>query len=58
MGTRNINMKVICFVGSFLPSSPSSRFKDLLTDLENRQTELGIGSFGVSITTMEEVFLR
>ena len=50
-------MKVIYFGGSS-HSSPYSRFKDLLTDLENRQEELGIGSFGVSITTMEEVFLR
>uniref|UniRef100_A0A452TZT2 ATP-binding cassette sub-family A member 3-like n=1 Tax=Ursus maritimus TaxID=29073 RepID=A0A452TZT2_URSMA len=41
-----------------LPKEYTHRFKDLLTDLENRQTELGIGSFGVSITTMEEVFLR
>ncbi|XP_044771201.1 phospholipid-transporting ATPase ABCA3-like [Neomonachus schauinslandi] len=41
-----------------LPKEYTHRFKDLLTDLENRQKELGIGSFGVSITTMEEVFLR
>lgn len=34
----------------------SSRFKDLFADLEDRQEELGIASFGVSITTMEEVF--
>ncbi|XP_047570305.1 phospholipid-transporting ATPase ABCA3-like isoform X4 [Lutra lutra] len=41
-----------------LPKKYTHRFKDLLTDLENRQKELGISSFGVSITTMEEVFLR
>ncbi|XP_032184454.1 ATP-binding cassette sub-family A member 3-like isoform X3 [Mustela erminea] len=41
-----------------LPKKYTHRFKDLLSDLENRQKELGISSFGVSITTMEEVFLR
>ncbi|XP_059011321.1 phospholipid-transporting ATPase ABCA3-like [Mustela lutreola] len=41
-----------------LPKKYTHRFKDLLTYLENRQKELGISSFGVSITTMEEVFLR
>lgn len=34
------------------------RFPSLFRDLEAHQAELGINSFGVSITTMEEVFLK
>uniref|UniRef100_A0A8C5Z6R0 ATP-binding cassette sub-family A member 3-like n=1 Tax=Marmota marmota marmota TaxID=9994 RepID=A0A8C5Z6R0_MARMA len=33
-------------------------FESLFTDLEMKQTELGITSFGASVTTMEEVFVR
>ncbi|KAM9208962.1 phospholipid-transporting ATPase ABCA3-like [Dugong dugon] len=41
-----------------LPKQYTYRFKVLFTDLEERQKELGIASFGASVTTMEEVFLR
>ncbi|XP_072455433.1 phospholipid-transporting ATPase ABCA3-like isoform X2 [Notamacropus eugenii] len=41
-----------------LPKENVDRFKALFEELEDRQTELGISSFGVSVTTMEEVFLR
>uniref|UniRef100_A0A8C0SFT8 ABC transporter domain-containing protein n=1 Tax=Canis lupus familiaris TaxID=9615 RepID=A0A8C0SFT8_CANLF len=41
-----------------LPKKHTDRFTGLLTDLEKSQEKLGIGSFGVSITTMEEVFLK
>ncbi|XP_049760992.1 phospholipid-transporting ATPase ABCA3-like [Elephas maximus indicus] len=41
-----------------LPKEYTHRFKVLFTNLEERQKELGIESFGASITTMEEVFLR
>nr|XP_031327040.1 ATP-binding cassette sub-family A member 3-like [Camelus dromedarius] len=33
-------------------------FEALFNDLEKKQKELGIASFGASITTMEEVFLK
>jgi hypothetical protein len=51
------SMKII----SFSPRSSSShtcRFEALFTALEENQENLGISSFGVSITTMEEVFLK
>lgn len=35
-----------------------SRFEGLFAKLEKHQKELGIASFGASVTTMEEVFLR
>uniref|UniRef100_A0A8D0V351 ABC transporter domain-containing protein n=1 Tax=Sus scrofa TaxID=9823 RepID=A0A8D0V351_PIG len=40
-----------------LPKDYTHRFETLFTDLEKRRKELGIASFGASITTMEEVFL-
>ena len=41
-----------------LPKESSDRFEELLTDIETNQKSLGIASFGISETTMEEVFLR
>ncbi|XP_030830907.1 ATP-binding cassette transporter subfamily A isoform X1 [Strongylocentrotus purpuratus] len=41
-----------------LPRESSSTFKDLFTQLENERGPLGIDSFGVSVTTMEEVFMK
>ncbi|KAM5130482.1 phospholipid-transporting ATPase ABCA3-like [Callospermophilus lateralis] len=41
-----------------LPKEFTHRFEALFTALEERQTELGIASFGISVTTMEEVFLN
>ncbi|XP_076697038.2 phospholipid-transporting ATPase ABCA3-like [Callospermophilus lateralis] len=41
-----------------LPKEFTHRFEALFTALEERQTELGIASFGISVTTMEEVFLK
>ncbi|XP_073915574.1 ATP-binding cassette sub-family A member 17-like [Castor canadensis] len=41
-----------------LPKDSIHRFESLFTDLELRQTELGISTFGASVTSMEEVFIR
>ena len=41
-----------------LPSSSTPSFPDLFDELEATKAELGILSFGVSITTMEEVFMK
>ncbi|EDM03819.1 rCG33522 [Rattus norvegicus] len=41
-----------------LPKKAMPRFEALFADLEQRQTELGISTFGASVTTMEEVFIR
>jgi hypothetical protein len=35
-----------------------AQFADLLDELEQKQAELGIRSYGISATTLEEVFLR
>ena len=41
-----------------LPAAESTSFGTLFESLEKRKTELNIGNFGLSITTMEDVFLR
>uniref|UniRef100_A0A8C3VVV7 ABC transporter domain-containing protein n=1 Tax=Catagonus wagneri TaxID=51154 RepID=A0A8C3VVV7_9CETA len=41
-----------------LPKEHTHRFEALFNELEEKQKELGIASFGASITTMEEVFLN
>ncbi|TKR67155.1 hypothetical protein L596_023350 [Steinernema carpocapsae] len=41
-----------------LPASDRARFPDMFKTLEREQAQLNINSFGVSITTMEEVFLK
>ena len=41
-----------------LPSSATPSFPELFDHLEANKTGLGILSFGVSVTTMEEVFMK
>lgn len=41
-----------------LPSDRSSKFENLFVEMDKRERELGIQSYGISVTTMEEVFLR
>jgi len=41
-----------------LPRERSSQFENLFTDLEQNRKELGIDSFGASVTTLEEVFIK
>jgi ATP-binding cassette subfamily A (ABC1) protein 3 len=41
-----------------LPAGETSAFPTLFQELERRKDELGLAGFGVSVTTMEEVFLK
>jgi len=41
-----------------LPEVKSEYFPEMFGELERRKEELGIASYGASITTMEEVFIR
>ena len=41
-----------------LRKDQSTCFEQLLLELENRKDELGITTFGLSVTTLEEVFLK
>ncbi|KHJ96346.1 ABC transporter, ATP-binding protein [Oesophagostomum dentatum] len=41
-----------------MPAKRKPQFPDMFAELESEQMNLGISSFGVSMTTMEEVFLK
>lgn len=41
-----------------LKESDSPSFKGMFIDIENRAEELGIESYGVSLTTIEDVFME
>ena len=41
-----------------LPAADSKSFGDLFESLERNKVAFDIGNFGLSITTMEDVFLR
>ncbi|KAK9892600.1 hypothetical protein WA026_020981 [Henosepilachna vigintioctopunctata] len=41
-----------------LPENYSSKFPDLLEKLETSSSQLGIRSFGISLTDLEEVFMK
>jgi ATP-binding cassette subfamily A (ABC1) protein 3 len=41
-----------------LSSSTISKFPELFSNLEQNMEKLSIRSYGISITTLEEVFLR
>lgn len=41
-----------------LPFSSSSKFVELFTATDTKKEELGISEYGISVTTLEEVFIR
>lgn len=41
-----------------LPINATNQFPDMLVELETKGDQLGVENFGLSVTTMEEVFLR
>eukprot|EP00903_Cladosiphon_okamuranus_P016293 g15025.t1 len=41
-----------------LPNDASSSFQRMLTEIDSRKAELGVDCYGLSVTTLEEVFLR
>ncbi|XP_043832232.1 phospholipid-transporting ATPase ABCA3-like [Dromiciops gliroides] len=56
--TATMESNVGAELSFILPKESSYKFESLFTELEEKQTELGIASYGASVTTMEEVFLR
>lgn len=52
---RDDAKSVMSFV---LPCTTTSKFEQLFTELDNAHDRLGIINFGVSATTLEEVFLK
>ena len=41
-----------------LPSECSDKFEELFTEIEETRQELKISSYGASVTTLEEVFIK
>lgn len=41
-----------------LPFASASKFVDMFREIDRRKSELGVAGYGVSVTTLEEVFLR
>ncbi|XP_064211531.1 phospholipid-transporting ATPase ABCA3 isoform X2 [Tribolium castaneum] len=56
------NVQIHSHVGSELtyqlPENESWKFEKMLGQLENESTSLGVQSYGVSLTTLEEVFMK
>ena len=42
----------------YLPTEAVGAFPDLFSELENKQTDLGILGFGASVASQEKVFQR
>lgn len=45
-------------ISYLLPFRESKKFKDLFLEIELMMSELGVNSYGIFATTMEEVFLK
>ncbi|XP_047145843.1 phospholipid-transporting ATPase ABCA3 isoform X2 [Hydra vulgaris] len=56
--TASLENNVGMELSFILPSDYVSVFESLFSEIENRHEELGISSYGASITTLEEVFLK
>ncbi|ESO83918.1 hypothetical protein LOTGIDRAFT_229502 [Lottia gigantea] len=56
--TATIESNVGAELSYILPQESSSSFEALFTELQEKMNELAISSFGASVTTMEEVFLK
>ena len=56
--TAMFNQDVGTEIKYILPSSHRNKYSELFEELEDRNEELGIATYGVSSTTMEEIFLR
>ena len=56
--TASKESEISAEISYLLPFDQSAKFEKLFTDIEKNFIKLGISSFGVSATTMEEVFLK
>ncbi|XP_052680751.1 phospholipid-transporting ATPase ABCA3-like [Crassostrea angulata] len=54
----SVEMEVGAEVSVLLPTEETANFEALFSELEENGSHIGVGSFGLSATTMEEVFLK
>ena len=58
IGDISVNQNVGAELTYLLPSDKSHLFEHIFEELERNRKALGISSYGASVTTMEEVFIR
>jgi len=58
IGEIQVDQDVGAELSYSLPEAKSHLFGEMFGELERRKEQLGIASYGASITTMEEVFVR
>ena len=56
--TAQLESNVSAELSYILPQETSHKFEGLFTEIEANRETLGVASYGASVTTMEEVFLR
>jgi len=54
----SVNQNIGSELSYLLSEDHSSVFEDMLSKLEGNKNRLGLLSYGVSLTTMEEVFMK
>jgi len=58
VGSARLSSDASAELSYILPQDGKASFSQLFTELDKRKSELGIVSYGVSVTTMDEVFVR
>jgi len=58
IGNIDLDQNIGAELSYSLPEDKASSFGSVFSEIERRKAELGIGSYGASITTMEEVFIK
>ncbi|KAG3259460.1 ATP-binding cassette sub-family A member 3-like [Ictidomys tridecemlineatus] len=56
--TASMETNIAAELSFILPKEYTHSFEDLFLEIEQRKTELGIAGFGISMTTLEEVFFK
>ena len=56
--TAQLESDISAELSYILPQDSSHKFVGLFTEIEKERQKLGVASYGASVTTMEEVFLR
>ena len=53
-----LNSNINSEISFILPTEETSKFPQLFAEIEKNKNELGILNIGISVTTVEEVFLK
>ena len=56
--TAQLESDISAELSYILPQDSSHKFEGLFIEIEKERQKLGVASYGASVTTMEEVFLR